>query len=245
MKSKKTNKIKSIYILLPALLMLLAIAIFSIARSVNYYKELEGVRGHYDDMVKMFENQNESFEKGQIVFIGDSITEGYDLGAHYSSLSLATYNRGIGGDTTIGVLARLRTSLFAIAPSKIVIMIGTNDLNGGRKIEEIMQNHREIVMEIRKTQPTVDIFFVSIAPHGQKLGEDFPLDIKKNNENIIKLNENIKQICDELGCTYVDIHSSLLDQNGDLSVEYTDDGLHLNKNGYAIWTSILKPLLEK
>lgn len=91
----------------------------------------------------------------------------------------------------------------------------------------------------------VDIFFISIAPHGQKLGDDFSFDIEKNNENIIKINENIKQICDELGCTYVDIHSSLLDSNGYLSVEYSDDGLHLNENGYAIWTSILKPLLEK
>ena len=50
----------------------------------------------------------------------------------------------------------------------------------------------------------VDIFFVSIVPHGQKLGDDFPFDIEKNNENIIKINENIKQICDELSCTYVD-----------------------------------------
>ena len=59
------------------------------------------------------------------------------------------------------------------------------------------------------------------------------------------INEEIQKLCNEFGCTYIDLHSNLLDENGYLRKNLSDDGIHLNANGFEIWTSLLKPYLNK
>ena len=71
----------------------------------------------YDEKVLAFEKENVNLEKGQIVFVGDSITAKYNLDYHYPRCSLETYNRGISGDTTDWLLTRMQSSVFDISPS--------------------------------------------------------------------------------------------------------------------------------
>ena len=92
---------------------------------------------YYEKKCNVYEIENANFSHGQIVFIGDSITDGCALNDYYKNLPLAVYNRGIGGDTTSGVLERLKLSLFDIKPSKIVMLIGINDINGSISNEKI------------------------------------------------------------------------------------------------------------
>ena len=202
-------------------------------------------REYYHNKVASFEIQNSNLSEGQIVFIGDSITDLYPLDSYYADLDRACYNRGIGGDTTQGVIDRLKVSIFDVNPSTIVLMIGTNDVDGGIPNDKIIENYKIILSEINKNQPMVELYFVSVIPQNKDLEGYTDLDVDKNNKTILMINEEIQKLCNEFGCTYIDLHSNLLDENGYLRKNLSDDGIHLNANGFEIWTSLLKPYLNK
>ena len=202
-------------------------------------------REYYHNKVASFEIQNSNLSEGQIVFIGDSITDLYPLDSYYADLDRACYNRGIGGDTTQGVIDRLKVSIFDVNPSTIVLMIGTNDVDGGIPNDKIIENYKIILSEINKNQPMVELYFVSVIPKNKDLEGYTDLDVDKNNKTILMINEEIQKLCNEFGCTYIDLHSNLLDENGYLRKNLSDDGIHLNANGFEIWTSLLKPYLNK
>ena len=202
-------------------------------------------REYYHNKVASFEIQNSNLSEGQIVFIGDSITDLYPLDSYYADLDRACYNRGIGGDTTQGVIDRLKVSIFDVNPSTIVLMIGTNDVDGGIPNDKIIENYKIILSEINKNQPMVELYFVSVIPQNKDLEGYTDLDVDKNNKTILMINEEIQKLCNEFGCTYIDLHSNLLDEMGYLRKNLSDDGIHLNANGFEIWTSLLKPYLNK
>jgi lysophospholipase L1-like esterase len=158
---------------------------------------------------------------------------------------LACYNRGIGGDVTRGVFDRLDVSVFDLAPSKIVLMIGTNDIDFGVPNEEILSNYRLILDKIKETQPLVELYFVSVIPQNKQLEQSSGLNVTKNNETIKFINNEIQKLCAEYGHKYIDLHSALLDRDGYLKADVSDDGLHLNAEGFKIWTSLLKPHLQE
>ena len=159
---------------------------------------------------------------------------------YYSELPLATYNRGISGDTTGGVLNRLKISLFDIKPSKVILMIGINDINWEVPNSEILQNYKDILKEISTNLPQTEVFCVSILPENK----DLWVDVDKNNQTIMEINPQIKKFAEEFEFTYVDMFSQVADLNNYLIKEYSDDGLHLNHNGYVKFSSCLKPYLN-
>ena len=244
---KKINiKKKDVVYLAIILLLVIAIAVLSVLLVIANQRKISWEMSEYHkDKNMSFSIQNANLSKGQIIFIGDSITDLYPLDDFYTDLDLACYNRGIGGDVSRGVLDRLETSIFALEPSKIVLMIGTNDIDWGVPNEELIENYRLILDKIKETQPTVELYFMSVIPQNKKLGELTGLDIDKNNETIKIINEEIKKLCTEYGHTYIDLHSALLDGDGYLKSSLSEDGLHINTEGYKIWTSILKPHLAK
>jgi lysophospholipase L1-like esterase len=208
-------------------------------------RAVSDAKKYYNNKVSAFSVENFNSSTGQIVFVGDSITDLYKLDSYYADLDLASYNRGIGGDTTQGVIDRLNVSIFDIMPSKIVLMIGTNDVNGNVQNEKILSNYRIIFDEIKKNQPTVDVFVMSIIPQNKDIEKAAGIDVTKNNKTIKYLNSEIKNLCGEYGYSFLEIYDLLLDEEGYLDKEYSDDGLHLNAAGFEIWTEVLKPYLMK
>lgn len=195
----------------------------------------------YEERVIAFGEENEGLKEGQIVFLGDSITAGYDLDRYYSDLPLEVYNRGISGDTTDWLMTRMAVSLFDISPSKVVLMIGTNDVNLGRSDEEIAENYRIILDMIGENLPDAEVFCVSVIPQGKKFSDK----ASENNLTINKTNERIKALAEQRGYTYVDLYTKLADENQLLKNKYTTDGLHLGFRGYKVWTKEMKSLLDK
>ena len=244
---KKLNLKKKDFAYLSVILVLvIAIVVLSIGLyTANMRKASWEMSEYYNNKVTSFGIQNANLSKGQIVFVGDSITDLYPLDDYYADLGLACYNRGIGGDVTQGVIDRLQVSIFDLQPSKIVLMIGTNDVDTGNSNETIISNYRKILDEIKKNQPTVELYFISIIPQNKDLEGYTGLDVTKNNQTIKYINEEIKNLCVEYGHTYIDLFPALLDGDGYLKKDYSDDGLHLNANGFEVWTSLLKPYLEK
>lgn len=189
-----------------------------------------------DERINEFVRENPSLKTGQAVFIGDSITAKYKLGSHYRKAELECYNRGISGDTTDWLIARLDVSLFAIRPSKIVLMIGTNDINGGKTPDEIALNYSLILSLISQRLPNAKVICVSIIPQNEEYSED----AHENNGRIKLTNEKIEALAHKHGYEYVDLYSHLTDESGLLKHGYSYDGLHLSRRGYRVWTRVMK-----
>jgi lysophospholipase L1-like esterase len=245
MKKIKLEKKDKIYILIISLLLVATIVLSVAVVIANQRKPTWEMGDYYRNKVRSFAIQNTNLSKGQIIFVGDSITDLYPLDDYFADLGLACYNRGIGGDTTTGVINRLDVSLFDLEPSKIILMIGTNDINGGVSRDQIVTNYRKILDEIKINQPTVDLYFVSVIPQNKDLESYTGIKVDETNRAILGINDDIKKLCEEYGHTFVDLHSLLLDEDGYLKKDYSDDGIHLNSSGFQVWTSLIKPYLEK
>ena len=226
---------KKIMILIVALL--LAVAVVG---ALGFFWVGRGKPRTYEEKVAAFVEETPTLKQGQIVFIGDSMTERYKLDRAYKDLDLEVYNRGISGDTATWLQARLGVSLFDLAPSKVVLMIGTNDINYGRSAEEIAGDYESILHLMRQNLPDAKIWCVSIVPQNT----DYSEGAAQNNAQIREANEKIKALACSYGLEYVDLYSLLVDENGLLNSKYSSDGLHLNNKGYAVWTNALKERLQ-
>lgn len=211
----------------------LALGIYLMTKQPSYWQT------KYDEFVV----ENRSAKMGQIVFLGDSITDFCPLENYYSDLSLKTYNRGIGGDTTLGILKRLDVSLFDIRPSKIVLMIGINDINSGRTIDEIAESYSNILNQIKTRLPETQVYCMSVLPMSDKLLEVVSIDLTERNNQVIALNEKINELANGLGYSYLNLFSLVSTSENLLKNELTDDGIHLNNNGFTIWANLVKPYL--
>lgn len=232
------------HILYIAIIAILVVVIVVLAIKINTKKEEPMNFGEYYKIkTDSFNLQNENLAEGQIVFIGDSITDSYVLDDYYYDLDLATYNRGISGDSTAGVLNRLKVSLFDIKPSKIVLMIGTNDVNGGVSDKIILSNYQQILTQIKTNLPNAQVFCVSIIPQNPVLEKYSGIKFERTSKVILNLNPQIKTLVESNGAVYVDLYSQLADSNNNLIMQYSDDGLHLNAAGFEVWTNLIKPYL--
>ncbi len=193
----------------------------------------------YEEKVSVFAEENKKLSKNQIVFLGDSITEKYKINRYYRDLELDCYNRGISGDTTTWMLSRLQISIFDIAPSTIILMIGTNDINNNRTPDEIAETYDTILHLISSNLPNTKIYSVSIIPQNN----EYSSNAYDNNVCIMETNNKIKNLVEKYNYEYVNLYDSLVDVDGLLKEEYSNDGLHLNSRGYRVWTSVMKKIL--
>jgi lysophospholipase L1-like esterase len=174
-----------------------------------------------------------------VVFLGDSITYGGDWGDLFPDSP--TENRGIGGDSTLGLLNRL-DQVIALKPSQIFLMIGTNDLCYNRPIPDIIANYRKILNRFHDELPDTEVYVQSVLPFNDQL---FPARKLRTNENIVKLNGEIRKLAGEFGLTYIDLTPALAGADGRLPAEYTSDGLHLSRAAYYVWRDQIKPLVAQ
>jgi lysophospholipase L1-like esterase len=183
-------------------------------------------------------------QDAELVFIGDSITQGWEAqGAkdvwekNYGNRKAV--NLGIGGDRTQHVLWRLQNgNLEGIKPKVAVIMIGTNNSNGEDNTPgQIVEGITAIVKEIQKRTPQTKILLLGIFPRS----ENFSAQRGK----ITQINQVIQKLDDGKNVTYLDIGHRFLEPDGTLSAEIMPDYLHLTKKGYEIWADAIEPTLAK
>ena len=185
----------------------------------------------------VFKEENNSIIECDVVFVGDSLTDGYPISEFYSELK--AYNRGIGGDRTKDVLNRMEISIYNAKPKVVVILIGGNDVLAGKSESYIIKNYKEILNGIKNNLPNTEIIIQSNYP----LANDYA----SKNKTMLSLNTKLKDIASKNGLTYVDLYTPLLDKTtNELILNYTPDSVHLNVDGYKVVTSVLKPIiLEK
>ena len=236
MKFIKTHKKDLIYC---GIIALLAFAALALGIALANKKSEEAQSYYYDKKCEVFAMENSNFSRGQIVFIGDSITDGCALDTYYGALDLAAYNRGIGGDTTAGVLKRLDSSLIALEPSKVVLLIGINDINGGVKKEEIIDNYDKILKKISESLPSADVICVSILPLNDDLESYTGISVAKSTETILAVNPEIEKLAEKYGYDFVDMFSVLADEENRLPKKFSPDGIHLSDAGYREYSTVI------
>lgn len=176
-------------------------------------------------------------DQGAVVFLGDSITQGWgdDMGKSFGDLKVA--NRGIGGDTSRGVLIRLNEDVISLHPRIVVLLIGTNDISNAAEPETIASNVKLIVAALQADNPPISV----------KLCEVFPSSASKNRpkEKIKRLNQLYAELVkSNPRVTLVRTWAIFANQAGDAKESEFPDLLHPNQVGYEKWAKALRPVLK-
>lgn len=168
-------------------------------------------------------------DTADIVFYGNSITNMHEWWEAFGS-DRRILNRGASGASSRELLKNIG-SVIDGHPSKIFLMIGTNDISGGVPVDTVVANIRRMAGRVRGESPRTRLFIQSILPRREEW---------KNDSNRVA-NARIKELCDELGVTFVDLWEPLQGVRSD--GEWSADGLHLFARGYREWCRLIAPLI--
>lgn len=183
-----------------------------------------------------------STNEKRIVFMGNSITEGWIIADPDFFNGKPYINRGISGQTTPQMLVRFRQDVVNLKPASVVILAGTNDIAGntGPSTLEMIEDNIASMVEIAKSNG-IKVILCSVLP-----AYDYPWKRGLNPaEKIVALNKWIKEYSDKDEISYVDFFTPMADERNGLKQDYSDDGVHPNLAGYKIMEPILESAIEK
>lgn len=202
----------------------------------------------HSEKVKVVTKKEEVVEKvvdNNYLFLGDSITEQYDLKEYYEDYPVV--NSGVSGDYTSSIVKDMKKRVYDYNPSKVFLLIGINDLRNGKDVSEIVSNTKEIIKLIKENRPYSEIYLESIYPINKTDDDkisDSVRDIEFDNEKIIEVNDLLKNLAKDEKITYVDLYNKLIDDDGNLNISYTKDGLHISSEGYECITKELMKYIK-
>lgn len=173
------------------------------------------------------------------LFLGDSITDFYDLDKYYPDMP--TVNSGVSGNTTEDILKDMKKRAYQYNPSKVFLLIGTNDLDTKHSKEDIVKNVEKIISELKENRPKAELYIESIYPVNPDVRRS--KSGNRNNDDIKQINKELKKYCKENKINYINLYDLLKDENDNLKEEYTKDGLHLSDEGYKVVTEEIKKKL--
>lgn len=195
----------------------------------------------YDWFQKLWQERRSAWaeraerDRNSVVFLGDSITQGWGggLGAAFPGVKVA--NRGISGDTTRGVLIRLPEDVLSLDPAAVVLLIGTNDLEEGASPEVIAGNLKLILAALKAHSPRLPIVLCQVFPSSKTAKR--PMEqIKAINALYLAAVRNDPQV------TYLETWPLFADPNGEAIADEFPDLLHPNEEGYVKWAAALRPV---
>lgn len=154
--------------------------------------------------------------------------ESFDLDYHYVKMANKDYE-------IMDILEDMKTNVYDFNPSIVFIELGINEIGDGEDIDEVLSSLEKLVNNIQNNRKYAEIYVESLYPINPDMdGYDkkfFSTSIDV--EDIKEYNKKIKKLTEELGVHYLDIYKELND-DGKLNEDYTDDGIHLNNEGYKV-----------
>lgn len=216
----------------------LPLASIYLVRKIQFYNSLAPKPTSIQNENIFWKIRNSEFktfevDSNSIVFIGDSHTQFFEVAEAFNNINCK--NRGIALDAAESLLNRINY-IANKHPQKIFIQIGINDLLNGIAPQMVADKVSEIVEQIKDKSPRTLVFIQSVFPTNWNKYNDH----KPVLNEIVILNNKLRNIHNKYNCTYVDLFSSLLKGNG-LNPEYDcGDSLHLNGLGYRLWRDNIK-----
>ena len=181
--------------------------------------------------------------ESRVVFMGNSITEGWKKYWAEEFAGKPYVNRGISGQTTPQMLVRFRQDVIALRPKAVVILAGTNDIagNGGPTTLEAIKSNIASMVDLA-TANEIRVVLGSVPPAGE-----FPWrpSIQEPAQHIVDLNEWMRRFARERNLFYVDYHEPLADERDAMKQTFSNDGVHPNRDGYSVMEPLARHAIEQ
>lgn len=194
---------------------------------------LEQVAAYRAGKIAQYEQENAEYAdyEVEVAFLGDSLTDGYDVKVYYPQY--LTVNRGIGGDTTFDLEGRLQTSVYDLKPQVATLLIGANNF------ATMLDNYERILQGLKENLPNTKVVVLSLTA----MGGDF---WGAHNAIAAYNNVTIELLAKKYGYTFVDLFTPLYDVSiREVYAGYTIDGAHFTPKGYEVITAQIAPVLQK
>jgi lysophospholipase L1-like esterase len=196
--------------------------------------------GRYHDDDRRLENQPQ--EKGRVVFLGDSITDGWNLAQYFPGKPYV--NRGISGQTTPQMLVRMFPDVINLHPVAMIILAGTNDIarNTGPETAEMIEDNFRAMCELAEKHgiKVILCLLLPVSDYTQTKQTT-----RRPPPDILRLNDWLRNYATETHAQVADYYSALVDGHGMLREGYSGDGLHPNDRGYALMAPVAEAAIEQ
>lgn len=226
-------------ILFPAMLVLAGPARNSVIPSAQNVPQAAAQAPDWEPSIRKFEEQDKIHppKPGVIVFAGSSSFARWDTLVEQMK-GLNVINRGFGGSQYTDLNQYAPRIVIAYHPAAVVVYEGDNDLAAGsaKTPQQVANDAKEFVRMVRSASPQTWIYFLSIKPSKARW-QEWP-QMKSANDMIAEFAKTQQRV------QYIDVASAMFDAQGQLRTDlFEEDGLHPNAKCYALWTSIIKPVL--
>jgi len=194
--------------------------------------------------VTRLEHLNKVASKNQILFTGSSLMEQFPIEElrMNENIEPIIYNRGIGGFTTDDFLESIGPLLLDLAPSKVFINIGTNDINDkivpdGDWLSHLIFNYDQILKQVKQSLPDCEVYLMAYYPVNRVVIERNPEALQffgtRTNANIDLANVEVEKLAKKYDYHFINVNEGLYDPEGNLKDEYTIDGVHMYSEAYV------------
>jgi lysophospholipase L1-like esterase len=194
---------------------------------------------YHEDNLRL---QGQAAEANRVVFLGDSITDGWKLTQFFPEKPYV--NRGISGQTTPQMLVRMFPDVINLQPAALIILAGTNDIsrNTGPETAEMIEDNFRAMAELAQKHG-IKVILCSLTPVSDYTARKQT--DRRPPSDILKLNEWLKKYAEEIHAIYADYFSALVDDSGYLKDGFSNDGLHPNDRGYALMAPLAQAAIDK
>jgi lysophospholipase L1-like esterase len=181
--------------------------------------------------------------ENRVVFIGDSITDKWELGRYFPGKPYI--NRGIGSQITPQILVRFHADVIALRPKAVVIAAGVNDVTGLLQIqtEDQIKANYQAMAELASAHG-IKVIFGSILPVNNYTENARGVVAERKPETLKRLNIWLKAYCKRMGFGFIDYTAALSDSSGLMRAEFTSDGIHPNGEAYAVMAPVAAKIID-
>jgi lysophospholipase L1-like esterase len=181
-------------------------------------------------------------EPGRVVFLGDSITDGWKLAQYFPGKPYV--NRGISGQTTPQMLVRMFPDVIALKPAALLVYAGTNDIAGntGPTTLTMVEDNLQAITELAQAHG-IKVILCSVTPVSDYTARKQTL--QRPPSDILKLNAWMREYAARANAVFADYYASMVDETGMLKDGFSGDGLHPNDKGYALLVPFAEAAIAK
>ena len=181
-------------------------------------------------------------DPGRVVFLGDSITDGWRLAQYFPDKPYV--NRGTGGQTTPQMLVRVFPDVIALQPAALLVFAGTNDIarNTGPSTLTMIEDNLQAITELAQAH-RIKVILCSVTPVSDYTAR--PQTPERPPSDILKLNAWMRQYAASANVVFADYYAALVDETGMLKQGFSGDGLHPNDQGYTMLVPVAEAAIAK